>query len=145
MPRVEFLIYSDGVQVESLPGPNGVPQQRILVQNPQYVLRPLFVPSLFSFTISFAISDLDTSIPNSLRLTFVFADQPDTIIFDSGVAQLASIVDEQSDMPEHLRGFNANVDVRNIPIRQNGRYQSEIFINGESIGVFPVEVWRKEG
>ena len=81
--------------------------------SPQDVLRPLYIPSSFSFGLSVGVRGLDISLPITLR--FIVCDPDGNTIQDSGENTI-SIGTYDDILPVEHQGFVANIDVRNFNV-----------------------------
>lgn len=133
MPRIATFVYSEGSAHQ------GENKEKLFLENPQYLFQSEFIPSLFSFSVSFGIADLDNSKENELR--FIFSDPQEETLIESDLISLPTGFDE--DLPPELRGFMFNMNFRNVRFEHEGYYCSEIFINGESVGKFPIYVIKR--
>ncbi|MEG6615410.1 hypothetical protein V6C27_03060 [Peptococcaceae bacterium 1198_IL3148] len=136
MPRIATFIYSEDSLSE--PTPQG---QRMNVVNPQLVFRPLFIPSLFSFAITFGISGMDTTQENKIQLLFRNPDDSE-ILINTDFTMPKS--DDDSELPIEVRGAMVNMNLRNVPFKSEGTYSTEVIVNGDSLGRFPIYVKGKE-
>jgi hypothetical protein len=138
MARVVSFMYADNTTNERTANNEGA----LIVHSPLIVFRPLFVPCLFSFSIVAGIQDFDANKGHNIKLEF-WKNGGDAPLVRTEDFQLPPI-EEKSDLPSHLKGFVFNIDLRNVPFRENGEYFTEIFFDGESLGKYPINVWRKE-
>lgn len=140
MVRVVTFIYSDDVKFENSVANPAENKPNTAIINPLLMIRPPFIPCLYSFSISLGIQGFDPTQSNTLRI--VFSKTDGEILVDSENVNL-QIDNAPSDLPTHLRGVMFNMDFRNVVMQHNGTYQTEVFFNGESLGIYPIEVWGK--
>jgi len=97
---------------------------------PQVVLRPAFIPSNFSFGVTFGIRGVD--ITNHIMLRFFISSPSGTIVHDSGDTELP-VVGKKDTLPAEYQGLVVNLDLRNIVIKEEGIYSLVVYINGEEL------------
>lgn len=133
VPRISTFVYSeDSISHNTSQG------QQMNIVNPQHVLRPMFVPSMFSFAVTFGIVDLDTKKEHKARYLLWGPEEGEPIV-DSGEFNLP-VPDEPSDLPMEASGYMMNMNFRNVPFKKEGFYTSEIVFDGQELGKFPVYV-----
>lgn len=135
MLRVSTFMYSEDSIAE--PTPQG---PRTNLVNPQLVFRPMFIPSLFSFAITFGVAGFDPSLEHKMR--FMFISPEGEALLDTEFDLPKS--DEKPELPIEQRGIMMNMNLRNVPFKSEGIYDSEVFMNGGSLGKFPIYVKVKE-
>lgn len=107
--------------------------------SPQAVLRPLYIPSSFSFGLSVGVRGLDLSSPITLR--FIVCDPDGNIVQDSGENTI-SIGAHDNILPMEHQGFVANIDVRNFNVPKEGVYKFTLFVNGEELEAQDIPIYR---
>jgi hypothetical protein len=133
-PVLSTFVYAESIQK----GQDGKPQ----VVAPMHIFVPQFIPSMFSFSVFLGILGVDTKIEHEFR--FKFKDPQGTVVYDSGNMKIFNPNAESEDLPIDMRGFVASLDFRNIPLRHEGKYVSQVFIDGECIGEVPIKVKGRE-
>lgn len=142
-PQISTFMYAEATQVHfGLPNQTNAPQQLHVIQ-PIHILTPQFVPCMYSFSVIFGILGLDTSINHKFRFTFASPNPAENLLIDTG-EQILHRQPEPNDLPIEMRGIMMNLDFRNIPFRKDGTYKSEVFVDGSSLGTFPIMVRGKE-
>jgi hypothetical protein len=136
MPRVTPFVYCEHITHE------GNDKSNISLQNPQHVFRPEFIPSLFSFGIFFGIIDLDTQDDHTFR--FTFTNPQGNVLIDSDTIPMPKVNHNSTNLPPQLRGILMNMEFRNVAFKEEGEYSSEIFVNEESLGRYPIYVHGKD-
>lgn len=129
--RVSVFVYSDDSGLEQTP--NG---PRLHVINPQQVLKPAFVPGMFSFSITVGIVDLDTTVEHEIRLCFT--DPQHEQLMDP--ITVSSPIGMDADLPQEARGFMMSVNARNVVFDQEGFHQTMVWLDNVLLGEFPVYV-----
>jgi hypothetical protein len=122
-----------------------VNQNKILhVINPQNVFRPQFVPSAFSFSVTFGLIDLDPDKKNTIRFTLNAPNENEKYVVDTGNIDLDPNHAFDRRLPIEANGFMMNMDFRNVPFRIEGKYLAKVNVNGELVGEYPVFVYGQE-
>lgn len=93
-------------------------------------IRPQYIPSSFSFAVSFGISDIDLTKENTVQIVLV--DPSGEIVQDLGKT-LLPVINEEDSMPMANRGFVCGVDFRNAIFKVEGCYKLKIYLNDELI------------
>lgn len=137
MVRVSTFMYSE--DTISDPTPQG---PRLNVVNPQLVFRPMFLPSLFSFAITFGISGIDNSQEHKFK--FLFFAPNDVELLINSEFMLPINTEEKAELPLEERGVMMNMNLRNVPFKVEGVYNSELIVDGVSLGKFSIYVKGKE-
>lgn len=135
MAFVSTFMYCENAQV--IPQNNG--ENKMHIQGPMHIFTPMFIPSLFSFTVVFGLLDVDLENQRSFRLTFGPEESP--LLIDTNWIDIPKNHDPiQSALPPEMRGFMMNLDFRNVPFEKPGLYKSEVFFNGKKLGEYPIMV-----
>lgn len=134
MPYISTFIYCENIQNENTP--NG-PKMHII--EPMHIMTPAFIPSMFSFCIVFGILNIQLDRRHILRYVFKGAETDQPPIIDTGEIVLP-IQEKKGNLPDDMNGIMMNMDFRNIPLQYEGSYNSEIFVDGTSLGIFPIKV-----
>ncbi|HDR7545620.1 DUF6941 family protein [Bacillus sp. CH_442] len=130
MPMITNFVYCE--QVESI-------NQKPAIIGPLNFLNPKFIPGMFSFTVSFGVIGMDTERENTLKLMFL--DPNDIEVAGTEVLNIPrSLNPNEGKIPMEVRGFIANMEFKNVIFRSAGLYNTEIILNGESIGRSPIMV-----
>lgn len=112
---------------------------KLQINNPLNIFRPPFVPSTFSFSIVFGILGLD--ITEDLSLVRLIFKKQDEVVIDTGNLEIKQEKDPNlTVLPMEARGLMANLDFRNVILRSEGMYETDIYLNGEKIGNYPIYV-----
>lgn len=134
MPHISTFMYCEDAIDNKSPDGN-----KLSLNNPFIVFRPLFIPSQFSFGVVMGIIGLDFEEKQNLQVKF--SSPNDDVILDTGVIDLdlaLTIPDKESNLPPEFRGAIMNLNFRNVPLRVEGIYRSDVFINSELLGQFPI-------
>lgn len=127
MARLKSFLYCEGVNIEQTP--NG-PKHNLI--GPLQTLSPMFIPGMFSFSIFMSISGKEVCEPCTFRVAFKKVDM-DEYILDTGNQSLPGI-EVEGNIPEDSHGFMINMDLKNVVIKSEGLYISEIYLNNIKIG-----------
>lgn len=131
MTRISTFVYCEGVQNENTPK---TVKNNII--GPMNVLRPMYIPGTFSFSIFVSILGVDLNQDHNLRITFSYEE---SIIVDTGNSLLAAQKLE-SDLPESERGFMLNMDLRNVVLKKEGSYKTSVYLDENLLGEYPIYV-----
>ncbi|MCI9271828.1 MAG: hypothetical protein HFH11_11915 [Dorea sp.] len=108
------------------------------------ILTPEFIPSTFSFSIILGIRGIDNSCNHVLDI--IFKDSNGNSLVE---ARNISVLSEQFksgnlDLPKEQRGIMLGMDMRNVIIKQEGVYYTEIFFDGKRLGAFDIYAKAKQ-
>lgn len=145
MPYVQSFMYAESVIGLNMPLANDPTktEHKIQILGPLSTLKPTYVPGLFSFSFACNILAYDHTIAHTMRLCFL-KEGSEVILVDTGVTDISANENTQEDiLPPHLRGVNFALDFKNVNIEELGMYITEVYLDDELIGSFPIEVWRK--
>lgn len=141
MPHVSTFMYAEGSMSETTPQN----QQRLHVVSPLHIFVPMFVPGTFSFCVVFGILDINTDKDHILRITFSNPNKDEPPLIDTGDMHLPRVNDPNAqELPQEMRGIMTNISFQNVVLRYEGIYESEVFFDGDSLGIFPIQVKGKE-
>ena len=114
---IKNIVFCESSQQATLPDGNAI---TILV-NPIVELNPLFVPSAYSFVVSFGACEIRET--NGFDIILRFLDPQSNQIANSMI----------SAPPVVNRNATCTVDFRNVPIREEGIYTLVIEMLGEQV------------
>lgn len=137
MPKISAFLISESMQ--NVPTPNGgfAPQ----LTGPTIAVRPLFIPSSFSFAITIGVSDVDPAQKNQIQVK-IQSPSGETVN-DTGIIDLPVDESTDSELPLEYRGFLMNMDLRNVAIKTSGCYIIQVYINGELIDSHEMPVYKR--
>ena len=137
MPYVSTFLYSEHSTVEQFPE-----RQRMCIVSPCHVFTPAYIPASISFSVLFGILALDGSIRHIINFLFYGPNEGEPPLVDKG----DFVIEENSkpsQLPLDMQGTIVNMNFRNIPFKREGTYKSVILVDGNKIGVFPIQVRMK--
>lgn len=131
MAYISSFTYCDSIQMEMTPhGP------RNQIVNPIQILAPIAIPGNYSFAIACSVAGFDVQKENSVRIQFVSSGNQ--ILNDTGDIKIQVPIGQiKSDKPGVMQ---FNLDLRNLILREVGLYSTKVFINGEQIGEYKIQV-----
>ena len=131
MAYISSFTYCDSIQMEMTPqGP------RNQIVNPLQVLAPIAIPGNYSFSVACNVAGFDVEKENSVRIQFVNFDNQ--ILYDTGDIKFQLPIDQiKLDKPSVMQ---FNLDLRNLILRAVGLYSTRVFVNGEQIGEYKIQV-----
>lgn len=120
MAYISYFIYSESTQNENVA--NG---SKLHIVQPMHIIIPMFIPSLFSFSVSFGVLDIKQDESHRLRYTFKSPDNVQAILIDTGDINIPSEYSTR-ELPDDMNGLMLNLDFRNIPFKTEGEYIGNI-------------------
>lgn len=131
MAYISSFTYCDSIQMEMTPqGP------RNQIVNPLQVLAPIAIPGNYSFSIACNVAGFDVEKENSVRIQFVSSSNQ--ILNDTGDIKFQTPIDQiKLDKPSVMQ---FNLDMRNLILHEVGLYSTKVFVNGEQIGEYKIQV-----
>lgn len=139
MAKLAMFMLCDSIN--NSPNPHGTGAIPSLV-SPCVVLRPLFVPGTFSFGITVGVRGVDLENPMELKMQIV--SPTGQTVQDFGQAQLPPLGIEDT-MPKAYQGFMMNLDIRNMPVPEEGVYHFQIELNGNALETQEIPIYRGIG
>lgn len=136
MPKVSMFVYAEGSQMNV----NQQGQQQMLIVNPQIVFTPMFVPSQFSFSMHIGFTEIDLDKEHIVRLVFWGPDDEVTSLVDTmSDVRIPIQTDNPKNLPADMRGLIMNMDFKNVIFSVNGTYSTDVYLDGEKLGSFPIK------
>lgn len=137
-PILSSFMFSEDTQ--QMPSTGGVTQTII---SPQNMIRPLSIPSSYSFSVTFGVIKVK---PNSEHLLqFQLKNPSGSIAADSNEIRLPTSPDSDKNLPPEANGLMMNFNFRNVGLREVGEYKGVVTFDGEVIGEFPLQVYPQGG
>ncbi|MFP6330117.1 MULTISPECIES: DUF6941 family protein [Bacillus] len=136
MPTVSTFIYCEKAE----PDQNG----KLTVVQPLLSLIPAFIPGMFSFSIAAGLKGLKEGM--ELRVLFKTPNSQDAPLVDTKTIKITKdfLGGNPLNLPDSEQGVVFNMDLRNIVLKDEGYYKTEIIADGTSLGEFPIYVKGKE-
>lgn len=136
MAKLVMFMLCDSIN--NTPNPQGPGVFPSLV-SPCVVLRPSFVPGSFSFGITAGVRDVDLEKPVVLSMQVI--SPTGEIVHDSGTANFPAMGPNDT-LPKEYQGFMINLDIRNMPIQEEGVFEFVLTINGEELARQEIPIYR---
>lgn len=133
MAKISNFIYCESTINEATPQGN-----KIHIVSPLQVFLPMFIPGMFSFSVVVGIIDLDITKPHMFKYILTGPDDNDKPLIDTGEIPLPPQVNVKN-LPDDFSGYMSGMDFRNVVMRKEGVYVSEVFFDGNSMGKFPIK------
>lgn len=125
-PYVATFMLSEETREVVNPGRN---RSDLLLVNPTSSIRVPFIPATPSFAVSVGILQINLEKENNIQIKIV---SPNTkTVFDTGVVLLPRDMNLNKDIPLEGQGLNVNLNLQNVPCREEGTYVVDVYINGE--------------
>ena len=127
MDIMSFVYCEDAVNDQS--GKN-------VIIGPLQMFAPINLPSNYSFVVSFGLYDFDKDGGNKVKVVFKSPNNED----------LAESVMDLPPLPEEARnsktpiGVQINISFRNVVLKEPGQYKTEVSINDNLLGSYPINV-----
>ena len=100
-------------------------------------MMPEYIPGLFSFSIHFSIVDISDG---HHEVGVSFKNEDGTINTDVGNISIDYKKDEKINMPREEVGVNLTVALQNIEFKKSGKYYTQVTVDGEDGGCYPIYV-----
>lgn len=131
MEYISSFIYCDNIQIEMTPqGP------RHQVVNPLQVLSPVSIPSNYSFSIACNVAGFDVTKENRVRVCFLAPSG--NMVNDTG--EIKFQIPQEQIKPNRPNVMQLNLDMRNVVLKEEGLYSTNVYVNGEEIGNYKISV-----
>ena len=135
MPKIcSFMICDSSQSITD--EKNNTTQQLV---GPTIALRPQFIPTNYSFTVSIGIRDVDLQAKNVMHLALLTPSGKELV--NLGESELP-ITDKDNLLPRENWGFVAGVDFHNVSIAEEGVYRLAVYVNNELIGTLDIPIYR---
>ena len=132
-PVLSSFIFSEDTQ--QITNPAG---STLHIVNPLNLIRPQFIPSGYSFSVSFGILKIDPK--RDYKIQFQLLHPSGNIAVDTNEINLTSPPIADQTLPSDSHGAMLNFDFRNVPLREIGEYKGVVKVDGEVIGEYPLYV-----
>lgn len=129
-----FMLCESINQIQTKDGT--VPQ----MMGPLMVLRPPYMPGIFSFSAACAVKGVDLYNPHTLRITI--QDPEGNIVYDTGESDMQAIIGNDT-LPKEEQGMMLSIDVRNLELKLEGIYKCVIYINSEISGEQNIPIYKR--
>ena len=108
------------------------------------VLTPEFIPSTFSFSIVIGIRGIDDSCSHIMDIVFKNQDGDKLVEARNLAIPMEQLQQRDLALPKEYSGIMLGMDLRNVIIRQEGAYYTEVFFDGKNLGEFDIYVKAKQ-
>lgn len=103
-------------------------------------LLPEFIPGMFSFSIVFTILGLKEK---TYDFGVLFKDPEGNVVVDTGVVSVPfkeiSLNDKNKvSLPDEEKGLTLSLDLKNVILKTNGYYSTNVFCDGKNLGEFKI-------
>ncbi len=107
---------------------------------PIVALRPKFIPSEHSFSVTVGINDVDLTQDNTIR--FVFQTPAGVNLVDTGNIPLSATPHDDM-LPDEWQGFIVTLPIQNAEFEAEGVYHLLVFFNEEPLGSKSIPVYQQ--
>lgn len=126
--KIVSFVYCEDVQNDQ----NG----KGVIIAPMQLMTPKFLPTDYSFNISFGIFDV---LKEGFKLETKFLD-PNGQEVANNIMQVPHLPIDKIEKPNLPVGLQVNIGFRNIPLLISGEYKTVIYLNEIKSGEYPIEV-----
>lgn len=131
MSKIISFLYCESSQNDLTPaGP------KLHLIGPMLKLSPMFIPSMFSFSILINIGDMDINSSHILRFVFKSPKGEEASIIDTGDVIIQ--IPDDIDPADEIHALMLNMDFRNIPLRHKGVYKGQVYFDKILLGEYPI-------
>ncbi len=130
--KIVSFTYCEDVQNDS--------QGRALIIGPMQLMAPKFMPTDYSFNISFGIFDVPKE---GFLINTEFLD-PNGSKISENTLQVPTLPVDKINLPNLPFGIQVNIGFRNVPLLIPGEYNTVIKLNGKECGKYPIEVCHEQ-
>lgn len=113
----------------------------IHIINPRNLLRLPFIPATPSFSVTVGIASVDPNLEHTF--TFKILDPNRNEVLRTKDYPLQRKPHPDPSLPIESNGFYFNFNLRDVPLREAGKYLGVIYVNGEMIGEYALFVYPK--
>lgn len=138
-PIITSFIFSEDTEQAFNPGAKG---NILHIVNPLHLIRPQFIPSAYTFSITFGLKGLDPDSEHNIR--FQLLTPSGSSAMDTNDISLPKNTGFDRNLPKDVNGLMLNLDFRNVALREIGEYKGIVFVNNEAIGNYPLDVYPEE-
>ena len=103
---------------------------------PVIVLRPKYIPSEYSFSLTLGINDIEKKTDNRLRITIY--SPSGRLVIDTGYIDLPELIEDPL-LPDKYQGFSLTLPVLNAALDQEGVYHFKLYFNDDGL-IFDKEI-----
>lgn len=111
--------------------------QKMNVVNPMLLFSPKYIPGQFSFAVAIGILELDYRQAHKFRYLLKGPDLTKEPLVDTGDAVIPS-QENPRNLPLEMQGIYMGFDLRNVEFTCEGKYTSEVLLDGVSLGTYPI-------
>lgn len=113
--------------------------QKMNIVNPLLIFSPKYVPGQFSFAVAIGMLEVDYSKPHTFRYFLRGPNAEQKPVVDTGDVMLPP-QENPRNLPLEMQGIFMGFDLRNVELASEGKYISDVFLDGKSIGTCPIIV-----
>ena len=101
-------------------------------------LTPEFIPSTFSFSIVVGIKQIDLSSDHKLDIIFKDTEGNNLVEAKDIPISAEQLKNGDLNLPEEQRGLMLGLDLRNVILKKEGNYKTEVRLDGIILGEFDI-------
>ncbi len=107
------------------------------------VLTPDFIPSTFSFSIIIGIRGIDDECNHTMDIIFKDSLKNNLVEAKDILISANQLQRGEQSLPKEYRGIVLGMDLRNVIIKQEGVYFTEVYFDRKKLGDFDIYVKAK--
>lgn len=117
-------------------------QGQMTITNPLMLINPMFVPGMFSFSIIFGVVGINNQSDHTMQILFHSPSEEGEPLINTGTITLpkGAAPLEKLNLPPEQNSMMFNLDFRNVVFKTEGLYKSQVYINGDLLGEYPIYV-----
>lgn len=108
------------------------------------VLTPEFIPSTFSFSIVIGIQGIDDACNHTMDIIFKDSQENSLVEARNLSLPLEQLKNGDVELPQEYKGIMLGMDLRNVIMRYEGVYHTEVNFDGQKLGDFDIYVKAKQ-
>lgn len=109
--------------------------QNLNIINPLNMIVPINMPTNYSFSISIGLYDIPANQAHNLKIELL--SPSDEMIFEMpGEFKVDNDTEEKN-------AAQLNIDINNQVFKEYGEYKTKVYINGDVLGEYPIEVVKR--
>lgn len=109
-----------------------------VIIKPIQMLTPQFLPTEYTFTVSFGLFDINPNEKNMFEISFTDSENHEIV---KNKFTLPKISSKDIDMHKPL-GLQINMEFKNVELLIEGEYKSTVKVNEDMLGVYPINVMK---
>lgn len=110
--------------------------QNLSIVNPLTMIVPINMPTNYSFSISIGLYDIPVNQNHTIKVELI--DPNGEVVFE-----MPGDFKVENESLEEKTGAQFNIDINNQVFKEYGEYKTQVIINNEPLGEYPIEVVKR--